>query len=115
MPNWFGSFPREDKTLKPGTVGAQTSGLDARLPETVYKPDRGIFRLTEFRDNEAGDLKEELVPEPAKRTRETDFYQPFADWLVNETEVLPRRSDLVGTYLGVNGARQMSLENVNQS
>jgi hypothetical protein len=89
-----------DKSLNPNTVGTQASGLDTRLPETVYKPDRGIFRLTEFRDNAAGDLKEELVPEPPKKTKEKDFYQPFANWLVNETEECTKAIGLGGNLFG---------------
>src|SRR6266849_6634974 len=31
-------------------------------------------------------LKEELIPKQPEKCKEEDFYQPFADWLVNEME-----------------------------
>jgi hypothetical protein len=55
-------------------------------PNRVYKPARGLFRLTKYRDAGSDQLKEELVPRQPKKATEEDFYGPFADWLVNETE-----------------------------
>jgi len=89
-----------DKSLNPNTVGTQTSYLDANLPEKIYKPSTGLFRLVEFRDQKTGDLKEELVPTPNKKTKETDFYLPFAGWLVNETEECTKAIGLGGNLFG---------------
>jgi hypothetical protein len=60
--------------------------LATRLPDKVYKPSRGLFRLVEFREKDTDQLKAALVPKPAKKTREEDFYSSFADWLVNDLE-----------------------------
>ncbi len=58
--------------------------LDTEMPE-IYKPARGLFRHTRFR--EEGACKEEPIPCPGTpRPGEEDFYQPFADWLVYELE-----------------------------
>ena len=57
--------------------------LDSRFPDEIYKPARGLFRLTRFRMDEA--LPEKSAPEIEKLSEE-DFYQPFADWLVTDLE-----------------------------
>lgn len=76
----------KDNDLKLNTIHGTVWNLDAKLPEKVYKPSRGLFRLTQFGDKETGELKEELVPKPDKKIKEEDFYKPFADWLVNDLE-----------------------------
>jgi hypothetical protein len=52
----------------------------------VFKPSRGLFRLTEYSDKDTGELKEELLPKPDRKIKEEDFYMPFAEWLVNDLE-----------------------------
>lgn len=59
--------------------------LATRFPDEIYKPSRGLFRLTKFKTEEAAPLSSELSKEPSK-IREDEFYQLFADWLVNELE-----------------------------
>jgi len=76
-------------SFKPNTINGATWDLDATHSKEVYKPDRGVFRLIRF--------KEEIFTQPdqvvvtkisAKSTTitEEDFYQSFADYLVNELE-----------------------------
>ena len=60
--------------------------LHTQLPDTIYKPSRGLFRLIEYRSEETDQLEERLVPKQPKRIKEEDFYTPFADWLVSELE-----------------------------
>src|SRR5262245_25472501 len=60
--------------------------LHEQFPDRVYKPSRGLFRLTKYRDPYTDQLKEELVPKQPEKHKEEEFYQPFADWLVNEME-----------------------------
>ena len=67
------------------TIRGTVWNLDTRLPEQVYKPGRGLFRHTRFKEEEVS--KEAPVPSPEiPHVSEEDFYQPFADWLVNELE-----------------------------
>src|SRR3990172_9650802 len=75
-----------DGSFKTNTVHGTVWNLDERFPDRVYKPARGLFRLTKFRATDTDQLKEELVPKQTKRFREEEFYEPFADWLVNEME-----------------------------
>lgn len=62
--------------------------LDARFPDEIYKPSRGLFRLTKYRTDETSPIIQEIQKgkeEPSK-LREVQFYQPFADWLVRDLE-----------------------------
>ena len=70
--------------------------MHEKYPDRVYKPSRGLFRLTEYRDPDTDQLKEELVPKQAKKTKEEDFYGAFADWLVNEVEECTKAIPLGG-------------------
>lgn len=56
-------------------------------PEKVYKPSKGLFRLTKYRPSDS-DGVEAVTPVvvPASRLKEEDFYEPFAHWLKNEIE-----------------------------
>lgn len=76
----------QDGSFKPGTVSGTVWNLDERLPDQVYKPSRGLFRLTKYRAADTDQLKDELVPKQPKKYKEEDFYELFADWLVNEVE-----------------------------
>jgi len=67
------------------TVHGTVWNLDTRFPKLVYKPARGLFRHTKYREKVVGE--EEGAPPPIlPRAREEDFYQPFAEWLINELE-----------------------------
>lgn len=77
---------QEDGSLKPNTVHGTVWDLDTKFPNRVFKPSRGLFRLTEFRDQDTDQLRPELLPKPAKKINEEDFYRIFADWLVNDLE-----------------------------
>jgi hypothetical protein len=80
------SVMERDPSFKLNTVHGNVWNLDQEFPERVYKPSRGLFRLTKYRAPDTDQLKEELVPKQTKKFHEEDFYEPFADWLVNETE-----------------------------
>ncbi len=77
------AFPGEAHGNFPGAIW----NLDARFPDEIYKPSRGLFRLTQFRPDE-----EPVTGSGQHGESETDavceesFYQPFADWLVSDIE-----------------------------
>ena len=85
-----------DSSLKTNTIHGTVWDLAVRLPDKVYKPSRGLFRLVEFRDKDTDQLKADLVPKPPKKTKEEDFYAPFADWLVNDLEECTKAIPLGG-------------------
>jgi hypothetical protein len=85
-----------DGSFKQNTVHGTVWNLDERFPDRVYKPSRGLFRLTKYRADDTDQLKEDLVPKQPKKIKEEDFYEPFADWLVNEVEECTKAIGLGG-------------------
>ncbi len=67
------------------TIHGNIWNIDARYPSEVYKPAKGLFRHMNFGKQ---DLKVDSAKDVTKQKRvaEEAFYQPFADWLVNESE-----------------------------
>lgn len=86
-----------DDTLKKNTVHGNVWDLDQKHPEKVYKPSRGLFRLTKYR--EAAPPGEVSTPGTAAvpKVQEEDFYAPFADWLVNDLEECTKAIPLGGS------------------
>ena len=71
-----------------GTITGTVFNLDKRFPDEIYKPSRGLFRLTQFREGTPGPAAP-VAATPQKiapSVRESDFYEPFAAYLVNELE-----------------------------
>lgn len=83
---------KENSSFNPNTISGATWDLEATYPELIYKPDRGVFRLLKYKENVPTQPDEEqsttIQPKTSKKKiiKEEDFYQPFADWLVNELE-----------------------------
>ncbi len=80
----------DNTTFNPNTISSATWNLDIIYPDQIYKPDRGVFRLIKFKEDIATQ-PDQQIPVVTKTTKkktikEEDFYQPFADWLVNELE-----------------------------
>src|SRR6266498_2502766 len=71
---------QKNTAFNTNTISGTIWDLDAQFPDKVYKPSRGLFRLTEFRDAKTDQLKQELVAKTTKKITEEDFYEPFADW-----------------------------------
>lgn len=93
-----------EKVLPPGmnprSIRGSIYDLDKIFPLEVYKPARGLFRLIEFRDQNADQIKPELVPQVSQQAKELDFYEPFADWLKNQLEECDRAIPLGGKIFG---------------
>ena len=85
-----------DGSFKQNTVHGNVWNLDERFPDRVYKPSRGLFRLMKFRAPDTDQLKDELIPKQPEKFKEEDFYESFADWLVNEVEECTRAISLGG-------------------
>lgn len=47
-----------DSSFKQNTVHGNVWNLDERFTDRIYKPSRGLFRLTKFRAPDANQLKE---------------------------------------------------------
>ncbi|MBC7333941.1 MAG: hypothetical protein H5T85_05750, partial [Actinobacteria bacterium] len=64
------------------TIHGTVWNLDKRLPDEIYKPEKGLWRHTEFRDR----VISREGQKPTQGIKEEAFYKPFADWLVGEVE-----------------------------
>ncbi len=87
---------RDDK-LKHNTIHGVVWNLHEQYVDTIYKPARGLFRLTKYRSPDTDQLKDELVPKQQKKIKEEEFYEPFADWLVNDVEECTKAIALGGS------------------
>jgi hypothetical protein len=85
-----------DASFNQNTIHGNVWNLQEQFPDQVYKPSRGLFRLTKYRDPDTDQLKEELVPKQPSRIKERDFYESFADWLVNDVEECTKAIPLGG-------------------
>jgi hypothetical protein len=81
------------ETPKP-TIGASVWDLDAKYPSEISKPSRGLFKPINAGGDDSvvvGDT-EQTAPTGAK-VRESEFYEPFAQWLKDDldevTDVAP--------------------------
>lgn len=77
------------------TIHGTIWNLEARVPDKIYKPARGLFRHNTFRDVQLGEFGQK-VPDKTEKIREEDFYQSFADWLVKELEECTKAIPLGG-------------------
>lgn len=85
----------ENSDIPINTISGTIWNLDIQMPDEVYKPARGLFRHTMFKEEE--ESEKELEPSPtSERIKEEDFYQTFAEWLKNELEECTKAIPLGG-------------------
>jgi len=87
-----GEFP----LIPVNTIHGTVWDLDARVPDRVYKPARGLFRHTELRQTGEPEEETEAPATPLEKVGEAAFYEPFADWLMREVEECTRAIPLGG-------------------
>lgn len=75
------ALPQIPKNTVHGTIW----NLDVQLPSQVLKPARGLYVAAQYRQPVVVE-PEAVVASPVEKVREERFYEPFADWLVNELE-----------------------------
>jgi hypothetical protein len=80
---------------KPSTIGVNVFNLDAVFPDKVYKPARGLFIATKFRESEVPPDVQVVVPSESAPL-EKDFYEAFADWITKELEECTKAIPLGG-------------------
>jgi len=104
-------------TVNPLNISPTVSALPGTETD-VLRPSRGFFILAKFANNEAKPaLPDETTPSPEKEPQQTtiaeqDYYQPFANWLVEEEDAVNQAvvvggnihkdkwstPDVIGTY-----------------
>jgi hypothetical protein len=67
------------------TIAGNVWNLEVVLPEQVYKPARGMYLHVQFREALPPEVTKVPVL-PVETPKEQAFYEPFADWLINEVE-----------------------------
>lgn len=85
----------EFQSTSVNTIRGIIWNLDICEPKQIYKPARGLFRHTIFRGKEVSEESQEFTTE-TERINESDFYKPFADWLVGEMEECTKAIPLGG-------------------
>ena len=81
------------------TINGNVWNLEAVLPESVYKPARGVFRAMKFRERESAEVSATLpqpTPPATAALSEEVFYEPFADWITKELEECTKAVPLGG-------------------
>jgi len=82
------------------TVHGSVWNLDALFPNEIAKPSRGLFTPALGSTNDAVVVgTTEQVVETGVRVQESDFYQPFADWLKNDLDEVTEVASLGGAGL----------------
>jgi len=89
----YSALVREISKIMPGipinTIHGTVWDVDVQNPSRIYKPSRGLFRLSRFKSEDFSSLTSAAATSKSKQSmiiKEEGFYEPFADWLVNEIE-----------------------------
>lgn len=84
------------------TIHGSVWNLDAVFPSEVSKPSRGLYKPTTT-GGLASDAvvvgSQEQVTSTGQRVRESDFYDPFAEWLKNDLDEVTDVASLGGAGL----------------
>ena len=83
------------------TVHGSVWNLDALFPNEIAKPSRGLFTpVAKAGTNELPVTEStEQIAETGVKVRESDFYEPFADWLRNDLDEVTEVASLGGAGL----------------
>lgn len=68
------------------TIGACIRELPIHHADEVHKPAQGLYQLLKYADSAVPTTPSAPIPQLAMKAKESDFYVPFADWLVNDIE-----------------------------
>ena len=79
------------------TIHGTIWNLEVRLPGKVFKPAKGIFKLIEFQEIEPNITDPPIAISAFVRVKEEDFYEPFADYIMNELEECTKAIALGGS------------------
>jgi len=74
--------------IPPNTIHGALFKFRTDLPANIYQPSRGLYRHIKYKEEEA-ELLSSVTSSPKSgkpKIQEEDFYEPFADWLINELE-----------------------------
>ena len=96
----YSELHRQIRSSDPGlnlnTINTSIWNLDAVVPDLVYKPSKGVFRLKEFEEPIIEEPPAEITAGQQSRIKEAIFYPLFASWLKNELEEVSHAISLGG-------------------
>ncbi len=67
------------------TIHGVIWNLEVKEPQHVFKPARGMYLHTKYRDT-TETIEPKYVYSAKEKIQESAFYEPFANWLINELE-----------------------------
>lgn len=79
------------------TILGNTTNLDEKIPDHVYKAGRGLYQLKVPAETQQA---HEDIALGAPEVNEQDFYRPFVDYLVNDLEECTKAIPLGGRLFG---------------
>lgn len=90
---------RNPETPK-NTIHGSVWNLNQIFPDTIAKPTRGLFAPANASEDDAvvAETIEQLAPTGTK-IRESDFYEPFGQWLKNDLDEVTEVASLGGAGL----------------
>lgn len=81
----------------PNSIHGSIHYFASHLPPEISKPERGLYVYGAGAQPEVAALP---MPASSSRYKEEDFYQPFAQWLMDEVEEATNAAPLGGNRLG---------------
>src|SRR5688572_7333570 len=66
------------------------------ISDKIYKPSKGLFKHILYKEDE---VIVDVIPK-TKSLKESDFYEPFANWIINEMEECTKAIALGGAKFG---------------
>jgi hypothetical protein len=85
----------EHPEIPSNTIRGTVWNLETQVPNEVYKPARGLFRHVSFKDKEISEEEQKPSAELEEK-KESNFYEPFARWLVDDLEECTKAIPLGG-------------------
>ncbi len=81
------------------TIVGSVWNLDTLFPNEIAKPSRGLFTPASGPANDAIAESTEQIAPTGTRVKESDFYEPFAQWLRNDLDEVTEVAALGGAGL----------------
>jgi hypothetical protein len=92
---------KENPETPENTIHGNVWDLDKTFPNEVAKPSRGLFTPAGVAENDTipFESSEEVVPGTGVKVKESDFYEPFAEWLKDDLDEVTDVASLGGAGL----------------
>jgi len=81
--------------ISKNTIAGTLWNLDAKLPDQVFKPARGLWMHVNSREATQAP-QPPVTPTTKEKILEKAFYEPFASWLINELEECTKAIEVGG-------------------